>query len=221
MVKLKSYWLLSCIILIGLFTLSLSSANLGTFKAGDCVNIKTILNSTYANISTISYPNSSIALENQNMTKIGHTFNLNFCNTSTLGTYTYDYFDDSGNVYVNDFAITITGSDRINSGEGLSVTAGIVIMILIAVFFFVLFLKTEHFGLKTIFIALSSVMFLISIMFSMVMITNILGNYSSLVSGFETFFFVIKILLYIAVPAFMLFAMYIAYKLWKVKRGRD
>lgn len=97
------------ILFISLITLMLFvpivNADLGTFKQNDCVNIKTILNTTAVNISTISYPNSSLALSNLEMTKTGQTFNYSFCDTSPLGTYTYDYFDVEGNVYVNTFKI--------------------------------------------------------------------------------------------------------------------
>lgn len=85
-------------------------ASLGTFKQGECVNIKTILNSTEVNISTISYPNSTIIVSNEPMTKNGYSFNYSFCDTNTLGVYIYDYFDDGGNVYVNNFEITRNGS---------------------------------------------------------------------------------------------------------------
>lgn len=96
-------------LIIGLFLISLASASLGTFEQGECVRIRTILNTTSVNISTISYPNSSLAISNQEMTKNAQTFNYTFCSTSDLGTYIYDYFDAEGNVYVNSFIITTTG----------------------------------------------------------------------------------------------------------------
>jgi len=86
-------------------------ADLGTFKQNDCVQIKTILNSSNVNISTINYPNSSVIISNQEMTKSGMTFNYTFCNTSTLGVYTYDYFDYAGNTYVNSFEISYSGEE--------------------------------------------------------------------------------------------------------------
>lgn len=93
-------------LLIVLFSIFSISASLGTFKPNSCVNIKTILNATQVNISTISSPlNSTILVTNQPMTKNGLTFNYSFCNTLALGTYVYDYYDQSGNVYVNDFTI--------------------------------------------------------------------------------------------------------------------
>lgn len=93
-----------------LLSLSLCSASLGTYKSGECVQIKTILNTTSVNISTINYPNSSVAVSNKAMTKNAYTFNYTFCSTNDLGVYVYDYFDTiSGNVYVNDFEITRSG----------------------------------------------------------------------------------------------------------------
>lgn len=97
------------VVMLLLMIVPLASADLGTFRQGDCVNIKTILNTTAVNISTLSYPNTTIALTNVAMTKLGSTFNYSFCNTEPLGIYTYDYFDIEGNVYVNSFTITKNG----------------------------------------------------------------------------------------------------------------
>jgi len=103
------------ILIMGMFLISITSASLGTFSQGECVNIKTILNTTSVNISTISYPNSTIAISNQAMTKNAQTFNYSFCDTNTLGTYVYDYFDTEGNTYVNEFEITPSGSSGITN----------------------------------------------------------------------------------------------------------
>jgi len=94
-----------------LVLVSFASANLGYFEKGSCVNIRTILNATSVNISTIYYPNETIALNNQPMTKLGQTFYYNFCNTNQTGKYTYDYYDNLGNTYVNEFYITFNGKE--------------------------------------------------------------------------------------------------------------
>ncbi len=96
-------------IMLGIVLITVVSASLGTFKQNDCVNIKTILNTTSVNISTISYPNETTLFLNQEMTKNALTFNYTFCGTDTIGTYIYDYFDTEGEVYVNDFEVTPTG----------------------------------------------------------------------------------------------------------------
>lgn len=100
----KIFIFISFILLINLV-----SASLGTFKQNECVDIKTILNTTSVNISTISNPSSTVIISNQEMTKLASTFNYTFCNTTDIGIYIYDYFDAEGNVYVNDFEISPSG----------------------------------------------------------------------------------------------------------------
>lgn len=96
-------------LIVTLMCLATVSASLGTFRQNECVSIKTILNSTAVNISTVSYPNSTLIILNKVMTKNGLTFNYSFCSANITGNYIYDYFDSDGNVYVNDFDITGTG----------------------------------------------------------------------------------------------------------------
>lgn len=119
-----------------LFSIASVDARLGNFPKGECVDIKTILNVTTVNISTISYPNTSIAVSNQIMEKNGQTFNYTFCDTDETGTYIYDYFDGGGNVFVNDFIIT-------PNKNGLSLYDSIVRIFLI-IFFTVLIAGTYH-----------------------------------------------------------------------------
>lgn len=99
--------------------LPLISANLGTYRQGDCVQIKTILNTSSVNISTISYPNSTLALTNVVMNKNGQTFIYNFCDTISSGNYIYDYFDAEGNYYVNDFTINKAGLESSTPGQSI------------------------------------------------------------------------------------------------------
>jgi hypothetical protein len=121
---------LSLAIITTLLLIGFVSADLGTYEQDSCVNIKTILNSTWVNISSLSYPNSSIALTQKSMSKNGVTFNYSFCNTNELGVYIYDYYDNTGEVYVNTFTITREGVENEN---GVYVTiwlAGFVLLYL-------------------------------------------------------------------------------------------
>lgn len=94
-----------------LMIIPMASASLGSYQQNRCVTIKTILvNATAVNISTISLPDSTIAEGNKTMTLQGNTWIYRFCNTSQIGTYIYDYSDQSGNTYVNDFTITASGT---------------------------------------------------------------------------------------------------------------
>lgn len=123
--KNKIFLLLGIILLIGFV-----SADFGIFKQDECVQIRTISNSTQVNISSLSYPDSTIAITEAPMTKVGYTFNYTFCNTSDLGTYIYDYHDELGNVYVNSFEIT---------PSGFANTLGFFIMILLLSFGIIIF----------------------------------------------------------------------------------
>lgn len=119
--------------ILGIFLITLVSASLGTFKLNECVDIKTILNATSVNISTLNYPNSSLIISNRPMTKTGLTFNYTFCNTSVIGKYNYDYYDNLGNVYVNDFEVTKTG-DKVSLSNSILVIAFLIVAILLFVY---------------------------------------------------------------------------------------
>ena len=116
------------------FLLPLCSASLGVYKQDECINIRTILNTSSVNISTITYPNSTIALSNQNMSKTVYTFNYLFCSTHEIGTYIYDYFDAEGNVYVNDFKITLTGTEQ-TSAQATGSLGFLILMVFLMIFF--------------------------------------------------------------------------------------
>lgn len=100
--------------LILLLMLSFVSADLGVFNSGSCVQLKTILNASNVNLSSVTFPNSSTLYVNSPMTKQGLTFNYSFCNTYFTGKYLYDYYDNNGNVYVNSFVIEKHGSGLLN-----------------------------------------------------------------------------------------------------------
>lgn len=128
------------IILAGVLITSLLpfiSARLGTFKQNECVEIKAILNADWVYISTINYPNLTIAESNIEMNKTGQTFIYEFCNTSKLGTYIYDFYDSNEDVYVNDFEITPSGFSISDSQGMLSFGLIISIMLISGLFMFI------------------------------------------------------------------------------------
>lgn len=100
----------SFIILVVISLLPLLSASLGTFKQNECVNIvKTMVNATSANVSTITNPDSIVVVNNQVMSKNGAAFNYTYCNTEIIGNYNYELFDNDRIVYENNFEITPSG----------------------------------------------------------------------------------------------------------------
>lgn len=127
------------LILLTLLTIPLISANLGTFKQGDCVDVKTILNTTSVTLSTLNYPNGTIAVSEQDMTNVaGKTWNYTFCNTSIVGNYNYDYYDGEGNIYVNEFEITNTGESFNLQTSSIYIVALVFIVLLIVSLIFII-----------------------------------------------------------------------------------
>lgn len=207
------------LIVLSIFLISFVSSSLGTYKRGDCVNIRTILNSSSVNISTISTPNSIVVISNQIMTKQGQTFNYTFCNTSNLGTYIYDYFDSNGDVYVNSFEITTSGREAITSGESNTLLISIVIMLIISIFFLIVGFKMENLAGKIILTGTGIILLLAIFLYSVVNMNQILGGFSVITEGYTTFWFVIKIIFGIALTAFIVFMLWYSYQAFMIKRG--
>ena len=114
---MKNQYLLFAIALIFLFAIPMATAEtLGTFKQNGCVNlIQTCSNCTYSNITSVVYPNSSIALSDKTMTKTGTYFNYTFCNTSSNGIYIVTGVGDpdgTAEAWNYDFEITNDGKEK-------------------------------------------------------------------------------------------------------------
>ncbi len=124
------------LIIISVMFLTSVSAFLGFFEKDTCVDIKTISNSSFVNLSTVSNPNGSASNINEAMQQNGQTFNFTFCNTTNIGNYNYDFFDAEGNVFVNNFEITNTG--RTFSDGQSNVSIGILIGALLLGFIFLI-----------------------------------------------------------------------------------
>lgn len=106
--------ILMCLML-GIFLLSFASAslnNLGTFKQNDVVNIsQTCSDATYITISAITFPNSTTAVANINMTSQGSgRYYYEFKNTSTIGRYDFTGISDGcQETFATYFDITPSG----------------------------------------------------------------------------------------------------------------
>lgn len=139
------------------------SASLPTVKQNDCVEIKTILNSSSVTLSSITYPSQETVYLDAAMTKNALTFNYTFCNTSILGSYYYDYYDAEGNVYVNDFLVTPNGLEQTQANAIGSLAFLLLMLVLMFTFGTVGFklLKHETLWILGIFLVFFAVLILI------------------------------------------------------------
>jgi hypothetical protein len=114
--KLKTIVLIIIIIVLCLIFIPriVSSATIGTVEKGKCIELYQICeNCTYNNISTILYPNKSVAASNIEMSNDTETYyNYTFCSTNLLGDYIINGFGDLDGVktsWVYDMEVTGTG----------------------------------------------------------------------------------------------------------------
>jgi uncharacterized membrane protein YhdT len=111
--KLKIYLVIYTIItLVLIATPFVKSASLPPVEAGECIELsQTCDNCTFINITTIRFPNSTIALNDLVMTQDGTEYNYSFCDTRTLGTYTYKTEGDpDGLAEVESITFEVTGT---------------------------------------------------------------------------------------------------------------
>ena len=116
LIMIKRVFLLTLISLLFISFISAEIETLGTFKQNSCVNLlQTCSNCTYNNISSVTYPDSTQALGQSVMEKIGNNYNRTFCSTSQIGTYIvngYGDVDGSITVWSYDFKVTPSGNEN-------------------------------------------------------------------------------------------------------------
>lgn len=128
-------------IIIFLSLISIASAQFGTFERDECVRLlQTCQNCTYNNISSITDPDSVIALNQREMTKNGLEYNLTFCNATKNGIYqVHGYGDPDGLQAIWRYDILITPS-------GEEATPATAFFYIGAIFLLIFFTAASIFG---------------------------------------------------------------------------
>jgi phosphatidylserine synthase len=123
------------IFLVITFLLSISFVSpldsLGIYKQGETVRVVQVCSdATYINISSIAYPNSSVAISNVGMTSAGSgEFYYDFT-TSVSGRYDVRGISDGcEGTFATYFVVTSTGEDYNESQFGIIITWGIMILL--------------------------------------------------------------------------------------------
>ena len=210
------------IMLLGLFLIGnvLALDSLGTFKQGDNITIKQVcFDASYITIQ-ISYPNSTIAISSTNMTSLGNgQFNYYFVDTNTLGRYDITGISDGcENSFATYFDTTPSGMD-LNENQGWSIFGTLLIMIIISVVFLVVAFSSEGIGVKVTFFSLAGIFLIMTILYTVVVMQQTLFGFDSILSGVETFWFVVKALVGIGILALLIIVVMVLIKAWKIKRG--
>ena len=141
------------LLIIILSSLALGAQSLGTFQSGDTITlIQSCSGSTYSNITKVTYPNSSLAINGDvAMIKNGDTYSYDFSNTEPLGRYlVYGHCDEDATdtVWVYDFEVTYTGQ-KVSLSNSMIIFAlmGLAAIFLTISFFF----RDDYWILKSFF----------------------------------------------------------------------
>lgn len=213
-------------LMIGMFLISSVYAldDLGTYQKDQCVNIKqTCATCSYVNL-TIAYPNSTIILNNKEMSDQGAgTWTYDFCNTSLNGRYDVTGkgdLDGTDTSFATYFHVTPSGNINPSSGEGLTFLGSLIAMILVAgIFFFLSVSMREHPGARFAFIALTVVTSIIVVLYSSVALMETFWGFDKIISSYSTFLWVFLFTIFI-IFIFVLIAIIIrAVDSLKIKRG--
>jgi hypothetical protein len=110
--------LLMLILMSGIVYAEIQS--LGTFKYNTTVELQQVCsNCSYVNVTKVIYPNSSIALDNNAMSKNGQVYTYNFSSTLGLGKYIVTTCGDIDSILTcvqYDFQVNNTGIEEKPSG---------------------------------------------------------------------------------------------------------
>jgi len=122
---------------------------LGTFKEDSCVELSQICaNCTYNNVSSVTYPNSSLALSNVAMTKDNTYYGYTFCNANVSGEYIVTGFgdpEDDKTIWTYNFFVTPNG--EASSTATTTAYVGSAFLLLIFLIFSIIgIFKVKHYA---------------------------------------------------------------------------
>lgn len=139
---------------MGIFLVSLTSgaiSNLGTFQQDECVELlQTCSTCTYNNISTVIYPNSTVALSESIMTRDGNNYNYSYCFTAPVGEYLvngHGDLDGTDTIWNYGFSITPSGKDT-TTGNAILVFLAVLLFFILGTLGFIGFFKSAKMQIK-------------------------------------------------------------------------
>lgn len=150
---------------------------------------------------TIENPTQEILVLNKQMTRDNSVYNytLNESQTSSIGIYEVKqvYCTDGNNNGTSSFffRITYTGAEPIDTGKGIVILGIFLILILLIVFFLIFGILTTNIPFKIFFVALSVLMMVSTVGFSVAIMQQMLGSFSGLITTYGNFYILLTILL--------------------------
>jgi hypothetical protein len=175
-------------------------------------------------VATIINPDQEVLINNQTMTQNAAVFEVNLSDnqTTTLGQYEFSVSCCDGTSCFSKalvFLVTPSGAEPLSSGQGSVLFIIMGVMFFVAIIFFVIGFRAKSVFGKTAGIVGGCIMILILILYSLVVANEVVASSPSLVEGFETFYFVMKMLGVILIAGLFIVILLVSLKAWKIRRG--
>lgn len=186
-----------------------------------------ICDSTYNCSLSVLSPQQSLIIDNETMlgTGVYRNFSLNSTLTDPNGIYesTVDCsnstFSGSNTFY---YQVTPTGSQPIDTGQGLILAGAIAILILLSLFSGFLGFKSSNTTIMLSFLSLSILLAVFSLGFVLNIIQSSFGTFSAIIDNYSTIFIVFTVLISVGAVGLMLYIIYIALLYyWNLRGMRD
>lgn len=194
-------------------------------KQNECAILSQVCAScTYANMS-IKYPspNSTYAQYEVPMQRDGGgDWYYSFCNTSLVGRYDITGHGDLSGIDTgfDVLSLTVTPSGNVLDSAGSTTLFGsLLLMLILSVVFILIAMKSEGLPARVTMYSIAAIMILMSILYTVVAIQQVLFGFTGIITGIETLLFVAKIGITIGTIAFGIVILLIMLKAWKIKRG--
>lgn len=174
---------------------------------------------------SVQYPNTTYIIQNDSMTYQNNgEFNYTILGEETrpIGEYEWTAFccDTGARCAAGYGLFTITRSGlELDSGEGISLFGSLMVMILTCLIFFAISMRVKSNLWKFLLMCVSLLFLFITIMYSMVIVDNILGGFTNILANYTTFLLVIKVAVRAAILALLIFGIWAAMSFYKWKRG--
>jgi len=194
-------------------------------KLNSCVILSQVCASCSGVNMSVKYPspNSSYAQYEVEMNRTGSgDWFYEFCNTSLVGRY-----DVTGH---GDLEGTDTGFDVLyfevspsgnilDSASATTLFGSLLVMLILSVVFILMAMKTESLAGRVALYCIASIVFIMVILYTVVIIQQVLFGFDSIVNGIETLWVVAKIGITVGLTALGIVISLIMLKAWKIKRG--
>lgn len=203
-----------------------SISTLPPIKQGQCINLpQTCVSCTYNNLSVVQYPNNvSYALRGEYaMTKNGISYNYTFCNTSVYGTYFVDGHGDVSGVDTGwgGYTFTVNGSGQEVTQEQITmIIIGIVVLLIVCAFFFLLSLMFKHPGTKVFLMSMSTLVLIVLIGLMASQFAIYLAEFTGLSAFYDKFYILTVIIAGTAMVGLIVWLIYYSFTLFNKVRGR-